>query len=158
MNEPADTVDVPEGAVVVGVDGSAHSSHALQWAADEARRREVPLVVVRAWSITNAPRPSDCPPGYVPSLLEYEEAVRAEVEHQVEETVGDRSKLAVSVCPVHNRPAPALVASSAKACTIVVGSRGRGGFRGLLLGSVSEQVVRHSHCPVTVVRHNAGQA
>jgi nucleotide-binding universal stress UspA family protein len=156
MSEPAETVDVPDGAVVVGVDGSECSSKALRWAAEDARRRDVPLVVVRAWNLTTAPRLAEFAPGYVPSLQECEQAVRVEIKRQVREALGEDPQIEVSLQPVHERPAQALIAASERASSVVVGSRGRGGFRGLLLGSVSDQMVRHSNCPVTVVRDKVG--
>jgi len=157
MDAPTETVDVPAGAVVVGVDGSAWSSRALRWAAGDARRRQAPLVVLRAWSLTSAPRPADCPPGYVPSLAECEQAVREEMARQVRDAVGDDPGVEILMRPVHGRPAQSLVAASENASLIVVGPRGHGGFRGLLLGSVSNQVVQGSRCPVTVVREPAAR-
>jgi nucleotide-binding universal stress UspA family protein len=140
------------GGVVVADDGSQDARLALQWAVEEARLRRCTLHVVRAWSIQSAPRPESWRPGYAPSLMEYEEAVRADLLGDVREVLGTDPGCEVSVHPVHAAPAPALVAASKHADLVVVGSRGLGGFRGLLLGSVSEQVVRHAACPVVVVR------
>ena len=63
------------GAVVVGDDGSADAGVAVRWARDDARRRGLPLVVIRAWSLTSAPRPATFEPGYVPSEEEFAAAV-----------------------------------------------------------------------------------
>ncbi|PVG81678.1 universal stress protein [Nocardioides gansuensis] len=152
MTEPVETVDIAPGVLVVGVDASKCSDHALRWAVEEARRWGAPLVVIRAWSITTAPRPADVPHPVMPSLEEYETAVHADLERQVREVIRDGSRVEISLQPVHQRPAQALLDASRTAAMVVVGSRGRGGFAGLRLGSVSEKLVRHSHCPVTVVR------
>jgi nucleotide-binding universal stress UspA family protein len=144
-------VDIPDG-IVVADDGSDHARLALEWAVEEARLRRCTLHVVRAWSIQTAPRPATWRPGYAPSLKEYEEAVRAELQRDVREALGDDPGCHVAVHPVHAHPGRALVAASQHADLVVVGSRGMGGIRGMLLGSVSEQVVRHANCSVVVVR------
>jgi nucleotide-binding universal stress UspA family protein len=152
MNEVHEQVDGIDGGVVVGLDDSDCSRAALVAAAEEARLRGCPLHVVRAWQVATAPRPSSWSPGYVPSFPEYESAVEEWVDAQVRQSLGADSGLEVRAHAVHAGAASALVAASKKAHMVVVGSRGRGGFRGLLLGSTSEQVVRHAHCPVLVVR------
>jgi nucleotide-binding universal stress UspA family protein len=150
MPDVADRAE-PGGGVVVGDDGSASSAAAVRFAAEEARRWRLPLHVVRAWTITSAPRPKDWRPGYVPSLLEFQQATREESERRVSELLGDHDGLEVVVHPVHGPSAQALIGASRTADVVVVGSRGRGGFAELLLGSVAEQCVRHSACPVIVV-------
>ena len=140
------------GGVVVAHDGSQDARLALRWAVDEARLRRCTLHIVRAWSIQSAPRPASWRPGYAPSLKEYEEAVRADLLNDVREVLGTEPGCEVTVHPVHAAAAPALIAASKRADLVVIGSRGLGGFRGLLLGSVSEQVVRHAECPVVVIR------
>lgn len=142
------------GGVVVGDDGSDCAAQAVRWAAEEARLRKCPLHIVRAWSISSAPRPPSWKVGYAPSLAEYEEAVVAEMRRDAMETVGDFDGLDILYHPVHAPSAQALLSASAGADLLVVGSRGRGGFAGLVLGSVSEQIVRHAGCPVVVVRSN----
>jgi nucleotide-binding universal stress UspA family protein len=138
--------------VVVGVDGSGSSVSALRHAADEACRRDVVLHVVRAWSMRTVPRPADCPPGRVPSIVEYEQAALRQTKELVDDVLGDTPKCEVGVHVVHAPAAQALMAAAEKAELLVVGHRGGGGFGGLLLGSVAEQCVRHAHCPVLVVR------
>ncbi|MDA3630468.1 universal stress protein [Saccharopolyspora oryzae] len=143
-----------DGGVVVGVDSSASSLRALVLAAEEARRRNAALHVVRAWSLRTAPRPADCPPSVMPSMDEFQETVRADTERLVDEKLGDHSDLRVEFHIVHSPSPQALLSASKGADLLVVGHRGRGGFAGLMLGSVAEQCVRHAACPVLVVRPN----
>jgi nucleotide-binding universal stress UspA family protein len=87
----------------------------------------------------------------VPPLADFEKAVLDELERQVAEAGIDPS-VPVSCYPLHRAPARGLIEAAEGADLLVVGARGGGGFRGLLLGSVSDQVVRHAPCPVTVIR------
>ena len=141
-----------DGGVVVGYDGSACAREAVQWAAHLAARSGWPLHVVRAWRMTTAPRPATWQPGFVPPLPDYEAAVREELTGQVAAVVGPDAEVEVHCWPVHAAPTRALLTASSGADLLVVGARGRGGFAGLLLGSVSDQLVHHADCPVTVVR------
>jgi nucleotide-binding universal stress UspA family protein len=142
--------DVP-GGVLVGQDGSACAQEALVWAARLAYRAGCDLHVLRVWTLVSAPRPATWEPGYVPPLYEWADAVHAALSADV---AAARLPAGLSVtCHVaHGAPAPRLIASAAHADLLVVGSRGHGGFAGHLLGSVSDQCVRHAPCPVTVVR------
>ena len=140
------------GSVVVGVDGSECGRHALRFAAQEAAVRECPLVVVRAWSMTTAPRPSRGEPGVVPPLTDYEAAVADEIVREVREELGDDPRYDVRPMPVHDSAGDALVEASESAALVVVGSRGHSVVVGLLLGSVSEHLVRYAKGPVAVVR------
>ncbi|HSK25823.1 MAG TPA: universal stress protein [Jiangellales bacterium] len=155
MIQVAEHVEGIDGGVVVGLDDSDDSRAALRAAAEQARLRGCPLHVVRAWGLTNAPKPATWEPGYVPPFHEYEQAVVQWLGDQVLDVIGDGHGLDVRPHPVHAAPAGALVEASLGADLVVVGARGLGGFRGLLLGSVSDQVVRHAHCPVLVVPHGA---
>ena len=155
--EPVDDSDIATGAVVqggvvVGHDGSGCAQEALQWAADLAERAHWPLHVVRAWRIATAPQPPSWEPGYVPPITEYEKAVHADLESDVAALLGPERAGSVSCHVVHAPPVKALIGAARGADLVVVGARGRGGFTGLLLGSVSDQVVHHAPCPVTVVR------
>ena len=140
----------PDSGVVVGDDGSPCAAAAVRAAADQARWRGARLHVVRAWSLTTAVRPDDVPPGIVPSMLEFETATLDTERARVVELVGDQ--LDVEVHVVHAPPARALVEASASADLLVVGTRGLGGFKHLLLGSVAEQCLRHAASDVLVVR------
>lgn len=142
----------PDGGVVVGDDGSENAARAVRFALEEARRRGTAVHVVRAWSIMSTSRPLDVPPGFAASLEEYEQAAMAEEKARVDNLLGDGVDIPVEVHCVHSPAAEALIVASETADVIVVGSRGLGGFRSLVLGSVAEQCIRHAHGPVIVVR------
>jgi nucleotide-binding universal stress UspA family protein len=145
---------VVEGGVVVGHDGSGCAQEALEWAAALAERARWPLHVVRAWRIATAPQPATWEPGYVPPITDYEKAVLADLEADVAAVLGAERARAAVCHVVHAQPVRALIEAAEGADVLVVGARGRGGFAGLLLGSVSDQVTHHAPCPVTVVRSN----
>ena len=142
----------PDGGVVVGDDGSENAALAVGYAVEEAQRRGSTLHVLRAWSILSTSRPSDLPPGVAPSLEEYAESCREQEQWRLAKLVGDDPPVPVEVHPVHAPAAQALITASETADVVVVGSRGVGGFRSLVLGSVAEQVLRHACGPVIVVR------
>jgi nucleotide-binding universal stress UspA family protein len=144
-----------EGGILVGHDGSEHAQHALRWAAELARRADMDLHVLRAWSMTSAPRPASWSPGYVPPMEEWAAAVLEELNKHVTAAHLDPA-VRVHCHVVHKSPAKGLIETSAGADLLVVGARGRGGFGGLLLGSVSDQAVHHAGCPVTVIRPGTG--
>jgi nucleotide-binding universal stress UspA family protein len=134
--------------VVVGVDGSDHAARALRWAREEARRRSAPLTAVLAWGFldqhhTEPDAPFD--PNYTAA------DARAVLEHAIgSATGGDASDVEARV--VNDLPARALLQNATTAELLVVGARGLGGFRDLLLGSVSHRCLTHSLCPTVVVR------
>lgn len=141
-----------DAGVLVGDDMSRVSRAAVVWAAQDAARRGVTLHVLRAWSMTSAPRPASWSPGYIPALSEWEAAVKAELARRCEDLLAETKGTTVQMHAAHAPAAKALIEASKGADLVVVGTRGRGGFAGLVLGSVAEQVVRHAYCPVTVVR------
>ena len=142
------------GGMVVGHDGSAGAQEALTWALRVAARGHWPVHVVRAWSLTTAPSPAAATGGFIPPMEEWEQAVADQLRQHVAEVAA--AGVDVTCHVVHAAPSRALVEASDTADLVVVGARGQGGFRGLLLGSVSNQVVEHAHCPVTVVRAGTG--
>ena len=144
-----------EGGILVGHDGSENAQHALRWAGELARRADMDLHVARAWSMTSAPRPASWSPGYVPPMEDWAAAVLEELTKHVTAAHLDPA-VRVHCHVVHKSPAKGLVETSAGADLLVVGARGRGGFGGLLLGSVSDQAVHHAACPVTVIRPGTG--
>lgn len=145
--------------IVVGVDASQYAVRAAAWAAAEAQERGVPLHLIHALDAA----PSSALPGpEVELLAESDRAahlwVLAQAEGRLRET---HPELELVTRLERQGPAGALVAASREAGLVVVGTRGRGGFAGLHLGSVSLRVVAHSHCPVVVVRapeHEAGRS
>ena len=150
-SEPDRTVPRPE-PVVVGVDGSPTSEAATAFAFEAASLRRVPLVAVHVWrdvlvDATMAP------------LLDWDVIDSDEREVLAERLAGWTEKypdVPVRRLVARDRPARALVEESGRAQLVVVGSRGRGGFHGLLLGSVSQALLHHAHCPVAVVRSPRG--
>jgi nucleotide-binding universal stress UspA family protein len=147
-----------QGSVAVGDDGSKDSARAVAWALEDAGRRGVRLVVIRAWSITKAPRPAGSAPGYVPSEDEFCDAVRQEMASDLQGVLGattgsDDSSPGVVLMPAHLAPADALVQASRHAVVTVVGARGSGMAR--WLGSVSTDVVRSARGPVVVIPDRA---
>jgi nucleotide-binding universal stress UspA family protein len=149
MTDVADSVDV-RGGVVVGHDGSEPAARATRWAARIAVLLDVPLLVVRAWSITSAPRPTTASPGYVPPITDFEQAVRQRLEADVASLdLPEECKVHCHV--LHCAPARALLNTAEHADLLVVAARGIGGFRGLMFGSTADQVTRHAPCPVTII-------
>ena len=149
----ADAIPPADGtSIVVGHDGSPGADQALGEAFVLARALGSPVVVVRAWSIATAPRPADWEFGYVPRFDEYAEAVRLALIGDVRSTANAFPEVPVECREVHAGAAKSLIEISLGARLLVVGARGLGGLAGLLLGSVSEQCVRHADCPVLVTR------
>ncbi len=149
MVQAVTTIDA-RGAVLVGHDGSAASAQAVTWAATLAGRLGCPLAVVRSWTLSSAPRPSTWSRGYVPPLTDFEGAVLEELRSDVAE-LALADDLQVTCHVVHGPAGRRLVESSHGAEMLVVGSRGTGGFLGLVTGSTANQVVGHAACPVVVV-------
>ncbi|MGH3343789.1 MAG: universal stress protein [Carbonactinosporaceae bacterium] len=136
--------------VVVGVDGSTGSTRALRWAAEETILRGGVLRAVTAWLITNTPAIPEPSFGYVPSL----EDVRRGAESRLDKALQAADLpigLEVTRATPHGPAVRELLAAAEDADLLVLGSRGHGGFTGLLLGSVSSQCVHHAPCPVVVV-------
>ncbi|WP_433259834.1 universal stress protein [Actinosynnema sp. CS-041913] len=137
--------------IVVGVDGSESALTAVKWAAEEAARHRVPLKLVHAYLLPSR--------GYPEVVLTGHE-VRQALEEQGRQQLADAEAVAratapevdVSVALEHSGAAGAMVWESKRARLIVLGSRGLGGFTGLLVGSVAVAVVAHGDCPVVVVR------
>ncbi len=153
MNEDLGTQTQRPTRIVVGVDQSPGSRAALAWAAGTARRLGLRLRVIQAWQY-----PSDIVVrvGYVhlTDAEHSEDRVAADLRHLVREVVGEPAGLDIRIEEVRGPTTEALLRAASASDTemLVVGSRGLGGFRGLLLGSVSRQLCEHAPGPVTVVR------
>ena len=143
---PADASEY-NGPIVVGVDGSEGSNEALLWAADLAGSTGQSLLLVTSWDVS-------------PQAYSYEMLTK-DLENAVAQDIEDAKKLLASKAPdvavdsviLHGNAAQELteIAAARKASLLVVGSRGYGGFRSLVLGSVSRQTLHHATTPVVVV-------
>ena len=138
----------PDGPVVVGVDDSEESLAAIAWAADEAGRRGVPLVAVHAWRAW--PWLTESLIGWSVSDANLGAGLEQMVTDLVAPYIAEGQQVETRVTIGH--PAVKLVDASDEASVVVLGSRGRGGFMGMLLGSTSREVMRQARCPVVVVR------
>ncbi len=148
---PADwtTSSDPTRPIVAGVDGSKGSRAALAWAWREAQMRRSPLRVVVAWSFLDQPRFGDHA-GFDPQFDE--DAARVGLHRVVEEVIGADTAGDIDQVVILDLAARALIDQSEEASMVVVGARGLGGFRGLLVGSVAQQTLHHARCPVVVLR------
>jgi nucleotide-binding universal stress UspA family protein len=138
--------------IVVGIDNSDESKAALRFALEEAKLRQATLRVVHAWQY-----------GYIGALgieaypalggetKELRDATETAFEETLRESIRETDTVEIERRVVEGRPAAALVDESHGADLLVVGSRGHGGFAGLLLGSVSQQCAYHAACPVVIV-------
>jgi nucleotide-binding universal stress UspA family protein len=135
----------PTGRVVVGVDGSEASAAAIRFAYHEAARRHVGVTAVHAVRRTRPPASSRLPAGIVEQVEQHFFAAAMEPKPVLFPGIDLEMKL------VHGHPAQVLIDESDAADLIVVASRGRGGFAGMFLGSVSQAVLQHAACPVAVV-------
>ena len=141
--------------IVVGVDGSAHSRKALDWAVREAGIRHVVLTVLTVHQAVA---------GYSGSAVDYPgdkalvEKTREAAQQETDEVLralGDAPRpVSVTVVARNGFPTEEILNAAANADMVVVGSRGAGGFKQLLMGSVSSQVAHHAHCPVVVIPPN----
>jgi len=138
--------EVGEHRIVVGVDGSRHSVAALRWGAYQAAALAARLEAVTAW---------EYPPSFgwssVPSDWDPAKDMEKVLRDAVREAFGDRLPAGLELSVREGGAARVLLEASRGATMLVVGSRGHGGFAGLLLGSVSANVAEHATCPVLVV-------
>ena len=131
--------------IVVGVDGSASSIDALRYAADLSTALGRPLDVVTTWVSSMSGSyysRGDWPP---------EDDAKALQREAVTAAFGDSLPAGLTTRVIAGPATPTLIAESATASMLVLGSRGHGGFIGLLLGSVSATCAEHAHCPVLIV-------
>jgi nucleotide-binding universal stress UspA family protein len=144
-------VTVPRGAVVAGVDGSASATQAAVWAGAEALRRRRPLRLVHVYAL---------PQVHAPIAAGTHDRVRAGLAVRAESRLADARTAVLAGSPGLDigtaarewSPVTALVQESRNADRLVLGSRGLGGFTGMLVGSTAGSVVAHAHCPIVVVR------
>lgn len=142
--------------IVVGVDGSEASIEALRFAIQEARAHGCEVKAVKAWSVP----PLAYGAGWsVPAPLgDYATIAQAELDKSLADTDHVASGVVVTPIVREGQAANVLCEQASGADLLVVGSRGLGGFRGLLLGSVSQQCANHAPCPVVIIPHDRGDA
>jgi nucleotide-binding universal stress UspA family protein len=148
------TPRITPGSIVVGVDGSEHAARAVQWAVEQAGFENRPLVVVNAageGEVVGAAW-ADVAQRYPYGPSDVLRGSRAIVDDAMELARSMEPDLTVVPLPVVGDPRQVLVDLSAHAHLVVIGSRGRGTFRSMLLGSVGASVSKHARCPVVVCR------
>jgi nucleotide-binding universal stress UspA family protein len=146
------------GKIVVGVDGSPSSERALRWAVDHARETGETVHAVTAWDY---PVSAGIPVNYGAaqmSAADWEGNSRVVLDEALKNALTDDEIAQVRTHVVQGHPARVLLQAAADADQLVVGSRGHGGFAGMLLGSVSQHLIAHAPCPVTVIRETAEPA
>ncbi|WP_134741290.1 universal stress protein [Nocardioides sp. 503] len=141
--------------IIVGNDGSDAAEPALRWALNHAQAVGGAVRVVRGWSMKTAPRPESQTVGNIPPIEDFEAAVLKDLEADTTKVAADYAGVEIEYVAKRGPAANALLdcATDADADLVVVGARGLGGFRGLALGSVADQVSRHSPVPVVIVRN-----
>jgi nucleotide-binding universal stress UspA family protein len=148
-------VDTMSGTIVVGIDGSDAAALAARWAAREAEMRGSDLHLISAWSV----RIDGVSFAGVAWSDDIFSSLRRTAEDRLEAAADEVRALAdveVSTDAIEGNAASVLLEAARDADLLVVGSRGLGGFRDLLLGSVSQRCANHARCPVVIVRHLQG--
>jgi nucleotide-binding universal stress UspA family protein len=150
---PADPRPNPHAAptVVLGVDGSKVSARATDFAFEQAEAIGARLVAVHAWHSPFATH-SNGRGTLVFDKAEVQKAAEVLVAEALAGSLADYPDTEVDLRLIQGQAARALLQAAEGADLVVVGSRGRGGFTGLLLGSTSQQVLHHAPCPVAIVR------
>ncbi|GAA2756464.1 universal stress protein [Actinopolymorpha rutila] len=145
--------DAESSRIVVGFDGSPCSERALEWAAGEARVHHSRMEVICAWE----PVTRVAPPFFVYADEEFETEAQSILEAAAARLRTD-GPVDLETKAVMAHPAAALIEASRGALLVVVGSHGHGGVAGTVLGSVSQRVAMHAHCPVVIVRPEPGHS
>ena len=144
------------GVIVVGVDSSDGAKAALWFALEEAKLRGARLRAVHAWHYPSIGVPAieaSGQPLFGVEFADLQRGAEASFQAALREAIPDPGEVDVEHRVVEGSAAVALVEESRGADLLVVGSRGLGGFRGLLLGSVGQQLAHHAACPVVIVPH-----
>ncbi|MFD5861537.1 universal stress protein [Streptomyces chartreusis] len=140
------------GRIVVGVDGSDSSKRAVRWAVRQAELTGAAVEAVTAWDIPQFHGSLAWLPPSSSDEGALEARARQELEDAVKEVLGSRPPVEVRPVVRYGTPASVLLDAARGASLLVVGSRGLGGFAGLLLGSVAQHCAQHAACPVVVFR------
>jgi len=138
--------------IVVGIDGSRESRQALRWGGWLAATADAWLEVVGVWQY---PAASNWSTSGVPTNWSPEQDMLKVLTDAVNAVFGDQRPTRLRLLPVEGHPVPALLERSQGALAVVVGSRGHGGFGGMLIGAVSAKLAEHASCPVLVVHGDA---
>ncbi|WP_176954904.1 universal stress protein [Streptomyces prasinopilosus] len=145
----------PRGPVLLAVDGSPAGAPAVGFAFTEAALREAPLLALHVWNTWSEPTPYEGPADPLNVLVDLDR-LREKHRRRLEEALAPwrAARPEVSVEPLleRSRVRHALLEAAKGAQLVVAGARGHGGFTGMLLGSVSQALLYHADCPVTVVR------
>jgi nucleotide-binding universal stress UspA family protein len=142
--------------IVVGVDGSAESKAALRWAAKLAPALGCAITAMTAWQFPAVVGMSPAVMNvgmapYFPESWHPEQDARDLLDSTVQEVFADERPVDLVLSIAYGQPASVLLEASEDSTMLIVGSRGHGGFAGLLLGSVSSACAEHATCPVLVV-------
>lgn len=139
--------------IVVGVDDSEGAKAALRFAVEEAKLRQAMLRVVHAWQYgyIGASGLEGAYAAVGADVKELSDAAETALEETLRELKPETDTVEIERRVVEGRASAVLVTESRDAELLVVGSRGHGGFAGLLLGSVSQQCAHHAACPVVIV-------
>ena len=139
--------DTNERRIVVGVDGSADSLKALEWAAGQAELTDASVEIVSTWKMPSSYGWASMPIDYNPVA-----DVKAKLRDIVDGVRGAHPGVSLDETIIEGDAAPCLLERAKGADLLVVGTRGHGGFTGLLVGSVSMHCATHANCPVVVLR------
>ncbi|MEO5898625.1 MAG: universal stress protein [Ilumatobacteraceae bacterium] len=135
--------------IVVGVDGSPHAADALRWAVRESKLRAAELTAVLVWDYLGQHHPD----GSTGFHTDFDAAAATRsIDSYVAAALGPEAAGLVHAQAVFGLPAGGLLEASESAALLVLGARGRGGFRELLLGSVSQRCLHEAPCPVAIIR------
>ena len=139
--------------ITVGVDHSEGAREALRFALEEAKLRRAKLRIVHAWQYgyIGATGLEGAHPALGGDIKELRDGAETALEETLRDSIPETDTVEIERRVVEGRPAAVLVDESRDADLLVVGSRGYGGFTGLLLGSVSQQCAHHAACPVVIV-------
>lgn len=135
-------------SIVIGVDGSETSAHALRWATREGHLRHQGVTAILAWGLMNQRHP-DRSQAFDPDY-DVDDARRT-LRTYVSDAVGPEAADQITLLPRNDLPDRALIEASKDASLLVLGGRGLGGFRGMLLGAVTYHCLHHAACPVAIV-------
>ena len=139
------------GRIVVGVDGSPISKLALRWAVDQARLTGATVDAVIAWQVPEAMTGN----AWVAMLVDepgFDVLAETELAEAISEVAGPDPDVTINPVVVKGWPAEVLLNAAEGADLLVVGSRGRGGFASVMLGSVSQNCAHHATCPLLIIR------